>query len=426
MSPFFLTQSLSSYTLSLKKQALITSRHAIDRRNMENQKSMYPYVVLVILFLNIFFVMMSALSAPPLFSEIAKDMPLSKTEMGTIMGATTLAGIFMSPIWGGLADKIGCRWVMGLGGILAGIAGGLRYFAGSPVELMIYMFFLGAGGTSFMIIMAKVLSSWFPPQKVATMNAICFAGVTIGTAVAMGTAAKIMAPFFNGWRGTFLFLAVCSFIMGVLWLILYRDPQVQKGATGEKENMASNFKTVLKIRDIRLLAMSNGFLNICLMAVMALLPVTLQERGIANAGPLISIMMITSLITKLIVSVVSDKLGKRKLFLVLGGIVSGLCLPGYLVLTGISLIILLLFYGAVIGPSAPIIMTATVEVEEIGKTLSGTALGVVSMIATLGGFIGPVITGILMDATGSAWGGFIFLAVSSIVAGLIMLPARVR
>ena len=393
---------------------------------MENQRNMYPWVVLVLLFLNIFLGIVSGLSVPPLFSEIMKDILLNKSQMGAMMGAMTLAGIFTSPILGGLADKIGCRWVLGLGGILAGLAGGLRFFAGNPLELTVLMFFLGAGSSAFLILMAKVLSSWFPPRKLATVNAICFAGVTIGGAVAMGTALEFMVPFFNGWRETFLFLGILCCIMGVLWLILYRDPQVEKNATAEKENMAGNFKTVLKIRDIKLISLYYGFLMMAVMAMMALLPITLQERGIKDAGLLMALMMITGFIAKLILSVVSDKIGKRKLFLVLGGIVTGLCLPGYLMLAGIPLVILLALNGVVTGPTVPIMLTAIVELKEVGKALSGTALGVVYMLGTLGGFVGPLIAGILIDVSGSAWGGFIFLAVFSLIAGLIMLPSRIR
>jgi cyanate permease len=393
---------------------------------MENQKNMYRWLVIILLFLNMFFGTIAAHCIPPLFSEIVKEIPLTKTQMGTVMGTFAVAALFFAPLGGGLSDKIGCRWVLGGAAIIMAAGGGIRYFAGSATAFIICMFFLGAGFAVFMALMPKVLSTWFLPKELATMNAICFASITFGAAIAQGTAVRFMSPAFNGWRGTTLVLAGICLVMALLWLFFYRDWQTVTDAQNKEENIASKFRKVLKIKDIRLIALYYGFVYGALMTILTLLPITLQEKGVIRAGELISIMLAASLIFKIVGGIVSDKVGKRKVFLVVCAIIFGLCMPGFIMFTGVPLIIALVIAGAAFGPMPPIVMTASVEIKQIGTLLAGTALGFITMIGTVGGFIGPLAVGMVMDASGSAWLGFIFMGVVGILAGLIVIPAKIK
>jgi cyanate permease len=389
---------------------------------MENQKTMYSWVVLILLFLNIFFCLMAVNCMPPLFSEIVKEIPLTKAQMGAVFGAVTLASLFFAPLGGGLSDKIGCRWVLGGGALMVAAGGGLRFFVGGAIELILCMFFIGAGFAVFLAIMPKALSTWFPPQELAKVNGICFSSIGFGGAIAMATAAGFLAPAFNGWRGTTVVLASISLAMGILWVLFYRDRQTVADDQSKKGNILANFKTVLRIKDIWLLALYYGFMMTALMAIIALLPITLEEKGVARSGQLVSILMGTSVIFNIVGGAVSDKVGKRKPFLIVCAIVFGICIPAYLVFTGVPLVLILIFAGAALGPTAPIVMTIPVEIEQIGSSLAGTALGFILMIGNTGSFFGPIIAGTLMDVSGSAWTGFIFMSAVAILAALIVVP----
>ena len=73
------------------------------------EERMYPFrwVVLALLFLSLFAATISMQCMPPLFSEITQQIPLTKAQMGTIMGVITLASLFFAPIGGALSDKLG-------------------------------------------------------------------------------------------------------------------------------------------------------------------------------------------------------------------------------------------------------------------------------------------------------------------------------
>ena len=86
--------------------------------------------------------------------------------------------------------------------------------------------------------------------------------------------------------------------------------------------------------------------------------------------------------------------------------------------------ICLVIAGAAAGPFLPVSTAMPVEMPGIGPIFAGTALGILFMIGNTGGFFGPLITGWLMDTTGSAWSGFMFAALLLLIAPLFLIKLR--
>ncbi len=393
---------------------------------MDQKEGFYPWLVVFILILNLFFSFVSLYAVPPLFSEIMGEIALTKTQMGLIMAVSTISAIFCTPIAGALSDKFGCRWVAGLGIITCSVFGALRYFVDSALTLAMCMLLVGAGVSALFALMPKVLSTWFPSKRLATVNGICFSSITIGTAFAMGTSAKILSPAFGGWRPTMVVISVVLLLTGIIWLLVYRDLPMAGEEKARRDHITSNFKAVLKIRDVWIFAIFNGMIIGSITALLAFLPITLQERGIGRAGEMVSIMLITSLVFKIIGGIVSDKVEKRKIFIVLGSIILGFTIPWLVKATGGSLIIVLFLAGMSSGPVPPTVLTAVVEIKGVGRSLSGTALGFILMVGTLGGSIGPLVTGKLMDFHQGSGPGFIFMSALGILGGLVFLLTKTK
>jgi len=390
---------------------------------MEEQQRPFRWIVLALLFLSLFVAALSMQVVPPLFSEIIKEIPLTKAQMGTVMGVITLASLFFAPIGGGLSDRFGCRWALGGSAVIVALAAAWRYFSGSPTHLIVCMFMLGAGMAMFGPNLPKALGMWFSRKDLAMANGISIAGMGIGGAVGMATAASVFSPSFGGWRGTMLVTGLLIIIVAVAWMIIYRDRTDGKHAEKKKQNMLENFKKVLKVRDIWLISIFYGLNMVSLMAIITLLPLSLEERGVEKAGELVGIMMGATVVFNIIGGIVSDKVGKRKLFLVISALLFGICVPGFAVFTGFPLILMLIITGACMGTLAPVMMSIPVEMKEIGTGLAGSAIGVIFMIGNTGGFAGPVVAGKLMDVTGSM-AGFIFMAAALIVSAIVILPLK--
>ena len=391
---------------------------------MEEQTYPFRWVVLALMFLSLFAATIAMQCMPPLFSEITEQIPLTKAQMGTIMGVITLASLFFAPIGGALSDKLGARWAFGIAAIIVALAGGFRYVAGSVNDLIVCMFLIGAGMAMYAPNLPKALGNWFPQKDLAMANGISISGMGIGGAIAMVTAKSVLSPSFGGWRGTMVFLGGLVLLVAILWMVVYRDRPVEGAAQRKKLNVFQNFKDVLKVKDIWLIAIYYGLNMISLLAVVTLLPITLEERGVENAGGMVGIMMGATVVFNILGGMLSDRVGKRKPFLIICAVVFGLCVLGFANFTGIALMVVLAIAGAAMGTIAPVLMSVPVEMEGIGTALAGSAVGFIFMLGNTGGFVGPVVAGKLMDMSASSLPGFIFISAALIVSAVFIIPLK--
>jgi MFS family permease len=162
------------------------------------------------------------------------------------------------------------------------------------------------------------------------------------------------------------------------------------------------------------------------MSIFTLLPQSLSERGMttAMAGIFVAILTGTNSVFKVVGGTLSDRTGKRKPFLFISSILLGLSILGFSSFTGIPLIVTLVIGGAAMGTISPIFMATIVETKGIGAALAGTTVGLIFMVGNVFGFVGPVVSGKLMDVTGAQWPGFLFMGIAYILASFFILPVR--
>ena len=388
---------------------------------MDFSKSGSRWIVLGLLCLNVFFAFIATQVIPPLFSEIKKEIDLTMAQLGMIIGVVPLASIIFAPIGGGLSDKLGCRWVFGAGSVLVAVGGGLRYLVGNVTGLTLCMFFIGAGIAIFITLIPKVASTWFPPQELGKANGIGMSSMQLGGAIGMALAAGVLAPAFGGWRNTMVALALASLFAGLIWILFYRERDVSDGGEPPKENMSENFKKVMKVKEVWIIALVYGIFMVDLMAIVAHLPHTLEEKGVSNAGGYVGLWLMVAVVFNVVGGILSDIFGKRKPFLVVTALVFGLCIPTLIIFTGFPLVISIIISGAVAGAAVPIIMTIPAEMKQVGPALAGTSMGLIFMLGNAGGFVGPVVAGILMDVTGSPTPAFLFMGAAMIIGGFLAL-----
>jgi MFS-type transporter involved in bile tolerance (Atg22 family) len=88
------------------------------------------------------------------------------------------------------------------------------------------------------------------------------------------------------------------------------------------------------------------------------------------------------------------------------------------------LLILILISGLLSGFARPMPRVLILENERIGPMLAGTAFGGLATLGGIGAALLPALMGMVMDATGELWSGFVFLGVLAIIPALVILPIR--
>jgi MFS family permease len=157
------------------------------------------------------------------------------------------------------------------------------------------------------------------------------------------------------------------------------------------------------------------------LAMLGLLPRTLVEGGMrpARVGLAIAAWLTAAAVANYAGPWLSDKLGRRRPILVAGGAVAGLAL-GAMALAPAALTIPLLVVAALGGGCvAPLLFALPAELEGVGPARLGAALGLLTLVGQIGGFLLPTITG---SAAGS--GGLpAAIGVLAVAHLLLLVPA---
>ena len=164
------------------------------------------------------------LCMPVLFKEIADNLHLDNTAIGTIWGMDPLAGIFVGLPSGLLADRFGIKRTLTVLCILAGVFGALRGFSTSFLTLAGTMFLFGLMAAAAPSVVPKVTAEWFSGKRLGLANGILNVAWSIGAMFATQLSATTFSPLLGGWRNVIFLYAVPCVALGLLWLFTGREP----------------------------------------------------------------------------------------------------------------------------------------------------------------------------------------------------------
>jgi len=275
----------------------------------------------------------------------------------------------------------------------------------------------------------KLMSIWFPPEKVGIATGCYATGITIGSTAALALTLPVVFPLFHTIQGTFFFWGLPAGIAAILWLALSTDPPAPvhssrdarevKGALGQSPALWKN-------KNLWILALLLFFNDVHFYAWSAWTPSLLTMKGAPPdlAAFIASSRCWASLPAMFLMPWASHKLGLRKPF-VWG---SALLL---MVATWITLYMpyqwgwaLMAVVG--IATSGTFAMLLALPIEMLPRNAVGTASGAILSIGYIGGLVGPWLTGKVVDATGNfdrALIGLTVIAALWVVLGFLMPEA---
>lgn len=375
------------------------------------QQKRYAWLTLVLIFAVFGSGIFSLDVMPPLFLEISSDFTMTNTEMGATISAFHLASPIFTPIGGLLVDRYGPRRVLTFALILLSIASFGRSMADSALQLSVVMFFMGVGFASFGPNVPKVLGAVFPQEQLARVNGLVFSGVGLANALALGMASTVLLPTLGSWQAVMQFTAAITLLLAVLWFSHMRKfntfgnfaqnlsvvESVESGGQTVKEIV----KHIIKVKDLWGVAIFFAMPAFGYWGLLSQLPPVLGQRGIEEPGLMVATMTGTSVFANILGGYISDKLGRRKIVLMVCAIGLGVTLPLAILVEGPAIYVVMVLSGLFFGPIVPIALTIPVELPEIGTKYAGSALGFVFMIGNLGSILGPLCLGYLLDVTGS-------------------------
>jgi MFS family permease len=152
---------------------------------------------------------------------IKANLGLSNTQLGLAFSAFAYPYALFQLIGGYFGDKFGPRLTLCISGIIVCISTAATGLVGGLLTLIIARVALGIGEGATFPTATRAMSTWTPERNWAFAQGITHSFARIGNAVTPPLIALLIQ--FVSWRGSFVVLAIASFIWLVVWTLTFRD-----------------------------------------------------------------------------------------------------------------------------------------------------------------------------------------------------------
>lgn len=357
---------------------------------------------------------------------LIQDKGWSKTSVSGASAMMSMEAAVIGPILGWFLDRFGSRGVIKVGVILFGIGfmllsqiDSLLSFYGAVIVIAI-----GSSMAGYFPLNVGVIQ-WFEKKRARALSMVGL-GLALG-----GMFVPIVAWSMEsiGWRATAFGCGVVSIVIGYpLACIFRRRPEdfgetvdglgVQRGTVDisgvqQEINVEPEFtaKQALRTKAFWLLSAGHG---VALMIVTAVNTHAINHMRIslgytiAQAAFYITLMTGFQVIGVLLGGILGDKLQKNR--------VAAVCMTmhmvGMLMLTyalgPVMLVLFAIFHGLAWGIRGPFMQA--IRADYFGRKSIGMILGLSAMLTAIGQVSGPLLAGMMGDATGNYDLGFTVLA----------------
>lgn len=163
---------------------------------------------------------------------IRADLGLSLGQMGLLLSAFSWSYALCQLPVGALVDKIGPRWLLGAGLVVWSLAQAAGGFAATFGFFVIARIALGIGEAPQFPAAARVVSNWFPLRARGTPTGIYNSASPLGVALAPLCLTPLIAA--TSWHWAFFVTGAMGLVAAVIWVTLYRDPDLGKMSAAER------------------------------------------------------------------------------------------------------------------------------------------------------------------------------------------------
>ncbi|MBI2328039.1 MAG: MFS transporter [Chloroflexi bacterium] len=395
-----------------------------------------------------------------LFKPISSELGFSRAGTSVAAGIGRLEGGVEAPLTGWIADRFGPKWIVLFGVFLIGLGLLLMNYINSLWAFYVaWGIILGTGlNIALTLPLEKAIAEWFVKKR----------GLALGIrSVFSGLSGVLVLPLIawlitvQGWRMTVVIGGLIMWSVGLplAWFFLKRHrPEyyglLPDGATVAEEFTASGqmidrgveyaaevdeveftLRQAMKTRAYWLLIVANGFHSLAIPAINIHGIPFLTDIGIEplRAAGMMAMMIATSLPSRFLGGLLSDRIRKNQLRFLLGGayLLQAMGFAIYLLNPTIAMIYLwFILYG--LGMGVGFALMAPMKARYFGRKAYGSITGLARGLMTPIGIVTPIYLGWVYDTKGSYISAFASVAALLAFAGVLAffflppkLPAEV-
>ena len=348
------------------------------------------------------------------------ELDLSRAQVGLFISAFYLAMTGASFGAGWLADRMGVGKTALHGHLSVGVCIGATALAPTFAWAFAGFFFCGLGYAFLNPASTKGVMAWFYRDERATAMGIKQTGVPAG-----GFFTALLAPplvLLVGWRGAFAALGVVNFLFALVFSSLWREPPDNVTTQSAAAQGLAPKQRPLDVWGFLPASFGTAIFLIGQMSLLTYLPLYLKESmGFTSywASQALAVAQGGAMVGRIGWGVASDRLfcGRRKIVLIIIGLVSVVLMLGLSLLTQRSplpLLLAIVFLAGLCIVGYQGVSYALIG-ELAGTTRTGVAMGLMITINAAAATLGTPLFGYIVDSSGSyalAWQS---------LAGIIMM-----
>lgn len=368
------------------------------------------------------------------FQEFQQEFGWSRA---LISGASSVAFFVMGTgavIAGTLNDRIGPRIIL----MVSGVSLGLGYLLMSQINMpwqlyLMYGLFAGIGFSTHDVIILSTIARWFVKYR-GMMSGIVKVGTGAGQFLGPLIAAVLISSL--GWRNAYLIIGGVA-LTGLVALAQYmkRDPWTMGLLPdGDRQNTDRNKLTTegnsislrATLRNIQFwgICFAEFAVFFCLLTIPVHIVPHAIDQGLtpALAALVLSTIGGASIVGRLVMGAANDKIGGKHSLMTCFVIL----IVGFILLLFTSspwmMFLFAFIYGFAHGGFFTVMSPMIAEFFGMGS--HGQLFGTVLFFGTIGGAIGPILTGYIFDITGAYRVAFIVLILFAIIGSIPIMFLR--
>jgi MFS family permease len=385
------------------------------------QVSSYRWAILFVAVLGFVLFNYGLQSVPPLLNQFQALFGIDNATAGLLMSLVVIPGIFLALPAGLLINKYGFRKIGFFSATLIALGSVVTALSSTFSFTLVGRALLGIGGCFLTIGAAVVIPQWFHHKEIGKAMGIYVAGVPIAVTLAFFTTPVLAQNY--GWQLPFYIGAAASIVSAALFLVTMKDgPYKMKDTDG-----SGGLKQVFSNREIWKTNIVWMLFNMGAIGFLTWAPVMfVMYKGfnIVDASILSSSVMIVNLFLVPLYGWVSDKLDRRKPFIMIGAVATSVT---YFVISytiGLPLVAAIILSGITAGLVPGLVMATAAR--SLPPKQAGVGFGVMTMWQNIGITITAPLVGYILQASGSMLITFSSLAIFSLVIAAITLTAHSR
>jgi predicted MFS family arabinose efflux permease len=358
------------------------------------------------------------LNFSPLISFLMETYSITEDTASLMMLIFPVMYVLFSIHAGALTDKIGYKKVMRAGAFIMLLGAGIRIFHENFWILFAGQAIIALSQPYIINGISKLVADWFPEDQVSTATGIGTAGMFIGMAIGAAVTPMLMGENNSGYQTMLIIMAAITLLTVVFFT-----------ATVSENNKATGVVSTGSLRDFVQLLKNKNILIINIISFLSLgffngltgwIEPILAEQGISkeDAGGVAGLLIFGGIIGAGIVPAISDKVKKRKPFIILSAVVATAL--SYPLMTGSDMVMLLVL-GGLLGilflPGYPLLIASSEE--EAGKDRAGAATGLLMLSGNLGGII-TIVAMQMLKGDGASWSPAIYFCIGLLVVAIVM------